>query len=94
MLYKAMNTREHIQKVAHVLDKKVVEMQKNSLARHLNQSQKHFMMALNIADEYLKLEEERDLYSKELAKCNEENLALAERIKEMALEINELKINK
>jgi cell division protein ZapA len=87
-------SREHIQKVAHVLDKKVVEMQKNSLARHLNQSQKHFMMALNIADEYLKLEEERDLYSKELAKCNEENLALAERIKEMALEINELKINK
>ena len=84
----------HIQKVAQILDQKVGEMQQDSLAKHLNQSQKYFMMALNIADEYLKLEEERDLYSQELAKCNEENLALTERIKEMALEINQLKINK
>lgn len=84
----------HIQKVAQILDQKVEEMQQDSLVKHLNQSQKYFMMALNIADEYLKLEKERDLYSQELAKCNEENLALTERIKEMALEINQLKINK
>lgn len=85
---------EHIQKVAHVLDKKMIEIQKNDPMKRLNQSQKHLMMALNVADEYLKVKQELDNYSKELEKCNEENIALLERIEEMALEINKLKINK
>lgn len=87
-------SQEQIQKVAHVLDKKMVEIQKNDPMKRLNQSQKHLMLALGIAEEYLKEKTELDSYSRELEKCNQENLALLERIEEMALEINKLKINK
>ena len=87
-------SQEQIQKVAHVLDKKMVEIQKNDPMKRLNQSQKHLMLALSIAEEYLKEKTELDSYSRELEKCNQENLALLERIEEMALEINKLKINK
>lgn len=87
-------SQEQIQKVAHVLDKKMVEIQKNDPMKRLNQSQKHLMLALSIAEEYLKDKTELDSYSRELEKCNQENLALLERIEEMALEINKLKINK
>ena len=84
---------EHIKKVASLLDKKIFELQKGTI-KTLSTPQKHMMAALNIAEEYLKVNAELEAYSKELEKCNSENLALLERIDEMALEINKLKINK
>lgn len=87
-------SEEHIKKVASLLDKKIFELQKNGPIKVLSTQQKHMMAALNIAEEYLKVKADLEAYSKELEKCNEENLALLERIDEMALEINKLKISK
>lgn len=86
-------SEEHIQKVARVLDEQVTYIQKNDSMRRLNNSQKHMMAALNMADDYLKMKNELQRFSQELEKCNAENLALLERIEEMSLEINSLKIN-
>lgn len=87
-------SEEHIQQVANIVDKKITEIQKNMPIKRLSTTQKHMIAALNIAEEYLKVKIDLEAYSKELEKCNTENLALLERIEEMALEINKLKINK
>lgn len=87
-------SEEHIQRVARVLDEKVTQIQKNDSMRRLSTTQKHMMAALNMADDYLKMKSELDRFSAELGKCSAENLALLERMEEMSLEINRLKMNK
>ncbi|MDA3732425.1 cell division protein ZapA [Niameybacter massiliensis] len=87
-------SQEHIQKVASVLDQKVLEIHKQDPMHKLSSAQKHMMAALNMADEYLKMKTDLERFSQELEKCNAENLALLERIEEMSLEMNRLKIMK
>lgn len=86
-------SNQHIQRVAAMIDQKIAEIQKTYGTKRLSTSQIHMLSAINIADEYLKTKDELNLYVKELEKCSEENLALLERIEEMGLEINRLKMN-
>jgi cell division protein ZapA len=85
---------EHIQKVAAIIDKKILEIQHKDLSKRLNTSQTFMMSAINIADEYLKLQDELHAYELELDKCSRENMALLDRLEEMKLEINYLKATK
>lgn len=82
---------EHIQQVAKIIDKKIATLHKNPGSKKLSSSQIHMLAAINIADEYLKAQKELKLYAAELEKCNEENIALMERIEELGLEITKLK---
>lgn len=87
-------SKEHIQKVAGLIDKHMLAVKKSDLAHRLSSSQVHMLAAINLADDYLKLQETFVAYEKELEKCSQENILLNERIREMALEINRLKVNK
>ncbi|MGL4738101.1 MAG: cell division protein ZapA [Cellulosilyticaceae bacterium] len=84
---------EHIQQVAAMIDKKIAALHKNPASKKLSSSQVHMLAAINIGDEYLKAQKELQLYAKELEKCNEENMALMEKIEELGLEITRLKTN-
>lgn len=96
-------SNQHIQQVAALINQKLLEIQKNYGTKRLSTSQLYMLSAINIGDEYLKTKEELgekylktkeelEVYIRELEKCNRENMALLERIEELGLEMNRLKI--
>lgn len=78
--------KEHIQKVAQMIDEQITSIQKNDLSQRLSTSQLYMLTALNIADEYIKVKKDFERYEKELEKCSNENIVLMEKLKEMGLE--------
>ncbi|MGL4344294.1 MAG: cell division protein ZapA [Cellulosilyticaceae bacterium] len=84
---------EHIQQVAAMIDKKIMALHQNPVSKKMSSSQIHMLAAINIADEFLKAQKELELYANELEKCNDENMALMERIEELGLEMTRLKTN-
>ncbi|MEF9958561.1 MAG: cell division protein ZapA [Niameybacter sp.] len=85
-------SEKHIQKAAALLNKKVMEVQKNDPMHRWSSEKRQMLIALNLADECVKLETDLERFTQELEKCNEENLALLDRVEEMALEISQLKM--
>lgn len=86
----------HIQKVARVLNDQLIAIQAAYPKNTLPAAKANMLVAINVADEYLKIREEylktKDelrAYMTELEKCNAENLALRERMQELSLEISE-----
>ncbi len=84
-------SQEHIQKVAALINKQLNSIQKANVRTSLNTSKVYMLTALNVASEYIKIEEELEAYTNELQKCSAENLALKDKIREMTLEITEIK---
>lgn len=54
--------------------------------------EKYLKTKEELNEKYLKTKEELEVYIRELEKCNRENLALLERIEELGLEMNRIKI--
>lgn len=91
-------SQEHIHKVAELLNKKISSIQQANVRTSLNTSKVYMLTALNVASEYIKTQEELDrtqeeleAYATELEKCNAENLALKDKIREMTIEITNVK---
>lgn len=80
---------EHISKVASLIDKKLEQVQQGKPSGNL--AKMYMLVAINVADDYLKLEQELNQYSKELEKCNAENLVLKDKLKELTLELAQVK---
>lgn len=88
---KGEGSQEHIQKVAALIDKKIMELQKSNMTT-LNTSKLYMLAAINMADEYLKLKKDYEAYEQELLNCNAENLALKQRLEEISLELAQTKL--
>ena len=84
-------SQEHIQKVAGLIDKQIASIQKANVRTNLNTSKIYMLTALNVANEYIKTKEELAAYTDELEKCSAENLALKDKIREMTLELTNMK---
>ncbi|WP_069997528.1 cell division protein ZapA [Cellulosilyticum sp. I15G10I2] len=84
-------SQEHIHKVASLINEKINSIQQSNVRTSLNTSRVYMLTALNIASEYIKTEEELEAYTTELQKCSAENLALKDKIREMTVELTELK---
>jgi cell division protein ZapA len=84
-------SQEHIQKVAGLIDKQIASIQKANVRTNLNTSKIYMLTALNVANEYIKTQQELAAYSDELEKCSAENLALKDKLREMALELTNMK---
>ncbi|MDF2594036.1 MAG: cell division protein ZapA [Clostridia bacterium] len=84
-------SQEHIQKVAGLIDKQIASIQKANVRTNLNTSKIYMLTALNVANEYIKTQEELAAYADELEKCSAENLALKDKIREMTLELTNMK---
>ena len=82
---------EHIKRVASIIDKKTGEVKAKYGTQTTNPSRMNMLVTLNIADEYVKGQDELLRYMKELEKCSLENMALIDKIKELTLDITELK---
>jgi len=84
-------SQEHIHKVAGLLNKKINTIQQANVRTSLNTSKIYMLTALNVASEYLKVQEELESYTMELEKCNAENIALKDKIREMTIDITNAK---
>lgn len=84
-------SQEHIHKVAALINKKLSNIQQASVRTSLNTSKIYMLTALNVASEYIKAEEELAAFGAELQKCSTENLALKDKIREMTLQITDVK---
>lgn len=89
---KGDESQEHIQKVAALIDKKILELQKSNINNSLNTSKLYMLAAINVADEYIKLKKKYEAYEQELIQCNMENLALKQRLDEITLELAQAKV--
>ncbi|PHV71053.1 cell division protein ZapA [Sporanaerobium hydrogeniformans] len=83
-------SEEHIQKVASLIDKQLMAIQKNNVRKNLNPTKVYMLAALNIANEYIKaleelsvcmdeiqsFEEEKERLKRELSALKEENAKL------------------
>lgn len=78
--------KDHIQKVAELIDQQILSIQKSDLSKRLSTSQLYMLTAINVADQYVKLQKDFEHYEEALKKCNEENMILTEKMKEMGLE--------
>lgn len=88
----------HMKAVAKTINTQMLEIKNQGATHHLSSAQLNMLIAINLADEKLKVQKqlselEQDMadYTKEFDTCLRENLALTERIHEMGLEINTLK---
>lgn len=84
-------SQEHIQKVARIINEKFQGIQEKRGKVSFNSTKATMLVALNVADEYVKTQQELSAYMQELQKCNAENLALQDRIKELTLELAQVK---
>lgn len=84
-------SEEHMQKVAKLINEKTYEVQSVHHKQRVNPTRLNMLVTLNIADECVKRKQELDRYAAELAKCNDENLALRDKLKEISLELTESK---
>ena len=90
---------EHITRVADFIHHKILELDTTRPEYVKGTYTEYVLTAINIADSYIKLEDElahaeKEItnYEKTLGECIEENMALQERIDELGLEIQELRL--
>ena len=84
-------SEEHMQKVAKLINEKTHEVQSVYHKQRVNPGRMNMLVTLNIADECVKSKQELERYMAELEKCNRENLALKDKMKELSLELTESK---
>ncbi len=82
-------SQEHIQRVARMINEKTSQIQSKYSKQHMNPSKMNMLVTLNLADEYVKAQYELERYGAELAKGNEENSMLEERIRQLTIELAE-----
>lgn len=80
-------SEEHIQKVARLINDKLLEIQEANGRTKLTSHKANMLVALNVADEYVKTKQQLDAYTDELEKCSTENLALKQQIQELSSQI-------
>lgn len=80
-------SEEHIQKVARLINEKLLEIQMASGKNKLTSHKANMLVALNVADEYVKVKQQLDDRLEEFERCHAENAALKERIQELSVEI-------
>ncbi len=93
----------YIQGLARYIDKKISELQRTKGIMGINSFMKTLLISANIADDFLKsqdrchhLEQQLEACIQELGKMQEENIRLAERLREtqMALTHTQIEWNK
>ena len=80
-------SEEHIQKVARLINDKLLEIQEVAGKTKLTSHKANMLVALNVADEYVKTKQQLEARMDEFEKCSAENAALKQRIQELSLEI-------
>lgn len=80
-------SEEHIQKVARLINDKLLEIQEVAGKTKLTSHKANMLVALNVADEYVKTKQQLEAHMDEFEKCSIENAALKERVQELSLEI-------
>ena len=84
-------SQEHMHRVAELLNTKLSSIQQSNVRTSLNPSKVYMLTALNVASEYIKVQEELEHYATELEKCSAENIALKDKLREMTVELTNLK---
>ncbi|OOB80358.1 MAG: hypothetical protein BEN19_05335 [Epulopiscium sp. Nuni2H_MBin003] len=85
---------EHIKQVAEKINKNYEEIRNSKNSARYSTVQIAMLVAMNMADSAIKIEQELKECIVDLGKCETENMALLERIEELTLEIQELKTNR
>ncbi|ONI40068.1 hypothetical protein AN640_01525 [Candidatus Epulonipiscium fishelsonii] len=67
---------EHIERVASIVNNQIKEIEQSEKGKYIDSSQSAILVAINIANDYLKVK-------MELEKYNEENKALLKQIEEL-----------
>jgi len=86
---------EYLQKLAHYTGTKIDEITERHSSVMISDKMRTLLIALNIADEYFKMEpqlvqlkSEQKKHSKEMAKLQEENILLTEKVHSLQRELN------
>lgn len=80
-------SEEHIQKVARLINDKLLEIQEIGGKSRMTSHKANMLVALNVADEYIKTKEQLEAHMTEFERCSAENAALIKRVEELSLEI-------
>lgn len=80
-------SEEHIQKVAKLINEKLIDIQKVAGKTKLTSHKANMLVALNVADEYVKVQQQLESYKNTVETCQEENEVLKARIQELTKEI-------
>ncbi len=80
-------SEEHIQKVAGLINEKLVEIQKVAGRTKLTSHKANMLVALNVADEYVKMKQELEDHMAVFEQTQKENEALKMRVQQLSLEI-------
>lgn len=82
---------EHMQRVARIINEKIAEIQSAYDKAHKGQGKMNTLLTLNLADECVKRQETLDLYTTSIEKVNIENERLKETVKELTLQLAQMK---
>lgn len=86
-------SEQHMQKVAKIINEKLDEIQTAYGKAHLPASKLNQLLTLNLADEYVKKQENLEDYLLRLEKISEQNEALKTEINKLKEENSQLKMS-
>lgn len=84
-------SEEHMQRVAKVINEKLIEIQSTYEKSHIGQSKINTLLTLNLADECVKKQEMLENYKESLAALQEENKKLFEQVEKLNGELLQTK---
>lgn len=84
-------SEEHMQRVAKVINEKLIEIQDAYEKSHIGQSKINTLLTLNLADECVKKQEMLDNYKASLVTLQEENKKLFEQVEKLNAELLQTK---
>lgn len=84
-------SEEHMQRVAKVINEKLIEIQSTYEKSHIGQSKINTLLTLNLADECVKKQEMIENYKESLAALQEENKKLFEQVEKLNGELLQTK---
>lgn len=82
---------EHMQRVARIINEKLTEIHSVYAKTHLGQGKMNTLLTLNLADECVKRQEALEAYTTSIEKANVENEQLKETVKELTLQLAQMK---
>lgn len=84
-------SEEHMQKVAKVINEKLAEIHETYNKAHLTVGRQDQLLILNLADEYVKKQEELEDYSTALQQAEAEQNALKKKLADLTVESAQIK---
>ena len=84
-------SEEHMQRVARIINDKLAEIHSAYDKAHIGQGKMNTLLTLNLADECVKRQEALDTYTTSIEKMNTENEELKKQVKELTLQLAQMK---